>query len=103
MKKLIAAGLLLFLPAPGVHATTIDEVMAVSNILDAHIHPAGKAVAWSVAAIDSSGRAWNADVWITLLDGMDARRVTSEAAWDDLPRGSPDGSMRLAFVSDRLS
>ncbi len=100
MKKLIAAGLLLFLPAPGVHATTIDEVMAVSNILDAHIHPAGKAVAWSVAAIDSSGRAWNADVWITLLDGMDARRVTSEAAWDDLPRWSPDGSMRLAFVSD---
>ena len=39
------------------------------------------------------------DLWSIPLNGGDATRLTSGAAWDSEPRFSPDGR-RLAFVSD---
>ena len=40
------------------------------------------------------------DIWSLPLEGGDAIRLTSDAAWDSEPRFSPDGT-RIAFVSDR--
>ncbi|HEU4363953.1 MAG TPA: S9 family peptidase, partial [Candidatus Krumholzibacteria bacterium] len=71
------------------------------NVNDAHIRPDGHAVAYAVAAIDSSGRAWDADLWLADARTGETRRLTSGPAWDDTPRWSPDASGRLAFASDR--
>lgn len=87
--------------APAARSLTIEELMTVKNVNDARIRPDGHAVAYAVAAIDSAGRAWDADLWITEVPGGKTRRLTSGPAWDDSPRWAPDGSGRLAFVSDR--
>ncbi|MDH4336785.1 MAG: S9 family peptidase [Candidatus Krumholzibacteria bacterium] len=102
MTRSIQLGLAICLTlATSAHALTVAELMSVKNITEARISPDGATVAFGVAAVDSSGRAWDADVWTVDVAGGAARRITHDDAWDDTPRWAPDGSGRLAFVSDR--
>jgi dipeptidyl aminopeptidase/acylaminoacyl peptidase len=101
MKRSIPAALVACLAlVPCARATTVAEIMSVANITDARISPDGTTVAYGVAVVDSSGRAWNADVWLVDSAGGKARQVTRGPAWDDTPRWSPGRSDRIAFVSD---
>ena len=48
----------------------------------------------------TAGSGPNAEIWTMNLDGSAPRQVTSNAAGDELPALSPDGSL-IAFVSER--
>lgn len=99
-KRCIAVTLVLLAAAGETRALTVSQLMSVANITDLHMRPDGTEVAYAVATLDSSGRAWNADVWRVDVGSGKARRVTDGPAWDDSPRWSPDGSGRLAYLSD---
>jgi hypothetical protein len=85
--------------ASALRALTVDELMEVRNITDPQLSPDGRWVAFAVEARDSTGRAWNGDVWIAGVTGGKPRRLTREAAFDGFPRWCPDASPRLAFRS----
>jgi Tol biopolymer transport system component len=62
--------------------------------LDPVLTPAGDRIVFS------SSRDGNRHIWVSRVDGSQARQITSGASQDDRPALSSDGK-RIAFVSDR--
>jgi hypothetical protein len=72
------------------------DTNAASAVAEAAWSPDGSRIAWSARL----GTTHQQDVFISRADGSGARNVTHNAADDDHPRWSPDGTL-LAFTSDR--
>jgi dipeptidyl aminopeptidase/acylaminoacyl peptidase len=79
---------------------TVDDLLAVKSVGDAHPSPDGKWVVYVVSEIDRKTNKSNSDLWLVPLAGGEPKRLTSSPGADNHPRWSPDGS-QIAFVSDR--
>jgi dipeptidyl aminopeptidase/acylaminoacyl peptidase len=78
-----------------------EDLFELSWVSDPRIAPDGRTVAFVVSGIDREANGSASAVWLVPIDGSAAaRRFTSGAKQDLLPRWSPDGSS-LAFVSNR--
>lgn len=82
-------------------ALTIDDLLALRQVADAQIHPAGDLVAYVVADSVSEPRQQAAPsaIWIAGNE-YEPRQVSAEGTRAHHPRWSPDGG-RLAFLARR--
>src|SRR5258708_319028 len=104
------------LPPTLARPPTIEDLLSVANVGDAHLSPDGEAVAFVVAdKFDKTPRRGGAvapdhyathrqrpksRIYLVSANGGDAHPVTGGPGIDNNPRWSPDGQS-LAFVSDR--
>jgi dipeptidyl aminopeptidase/acylaminoacyl peptidase len=72
----------------------------LSRISDPQLSPDGRTVAFVVETPDVEANTRPRHIWTVPLDGVVARKLTTEGMRNERPRWSPDGK-RIAYVSDR--
>ena len=82
------------------HALTFDDMISWGRVTDPQLSPDGKWVAYTVTYYSKETNKGNSDIWVTSVDGGDARQLTNSPKADNSPRWLPDGKT-LAFISAR--
>lgn len=85
---------LVLLPIAGTAVRPQRLTSGFTGDMDPSVSPRGDRLAFS------STRTGDRTIWVSRLDGSDARQVTAGTAFDERPQWSPDGSS-IAFVSSR--
>jgi dipeptidyl aminopeptidase/acylaminoacyl peptidase len=102
VSALIVALLLAATPAAAQEKApfTIETMWAVQRVGAPVVSPDGKTVAFTVTKYDMDENRGNADLYVVPTAGGTPKRLTANAASDNGPAWSPDGT-KLAFVSRR--
>ncbi|MGO8950179.1 MAG: S9 family peptidase [Ktedonobacterales bacterium] len=79
---------------------TIEDLYEIVFLSRPRISPDGARVAYVATEIDKRAHAYRSAIWVTSIDGGEARRVTAQPGNATDPSWSPDGKF-LAFLSDR--
>ena len=82
------------------HALTFDDMISWGRVTDPQLSPDGKWVAYTVTYYSKETNKGNSDIWVTSVDGEEARQLTNSPKADNSPRWLPDGKT-LAFISAR--
>jgi dipeptidyl aminopeptidase/acylaminoacyl peptidase len=88
-------------PAKAKPLTPTTLVYGFTAAGDPQVSPDGTLVAYVVSKTDQETKKASAQVWLSGVDGSDARQLTHTGQRNGSPRWSPDGRL-LAFVSDRV-
>ena len=79
---------------------TAEELWTLQRVDNSVVSPDGKTAVYTVNVYDMEADRGNSDIWISLVSGGPAKRLTTNKASDSSPAWSPDGR-RIAFVSKR--
>src|SRR6266545_604439 len=79
---------------------TAEELWTLQRVGNPVVSPDGKTAVYTVNVYDMEADRGNSDIWISLVSGRPAKRLTTNKASDGSPAWSPDGR-RIAFVSKR--
>ncbi len=79
---------------------TAEELWTLQRVGNPVVSPDGKTAVYTVNVYDMEADRGNSDIWISLVSGGPAKRLTTNKASDGSPAWSPDGR-RIAFVSKR--
>jgi dipeptidyl aminopeptidase/acylaminoacyl peptidase len=79
---------------------SVRDLVMMKRVSDPRVSPDGTQVAFVLRTTDYEANAGRFDLWLALLDGSAARRLTVHEAADNQPRWAPDGRA-LFFVSTR--
>ena len=82
------------------HGLTIDDMLAMQRVGDPTVSPDGRWIAFTVRETDLEANRGRFDVWVTSIDGVTVRRLTTDAGNDTGPTWSPDGQW-IYFQSSR--
>ncbi len=97
---LVAAALVVAVPASGKRAFTLDDLYRVRSVGDAQISPDGRRIALRATSYTLTEGKSNSDIYVMDANGKNLRRLTTSPKSDYHPRWSPDGRS-LLFVSTR--
>ncbi|HVG19485.1 MAG TPA: S9 family peptidase [Blastocatellia bacterium] len=78
----------------------IDDLLKVRRVGDPQLSPDGRWIAYTIADTDKAANKRITQIYLTSVEGGEARQLTNEKQSSTSPRWSPDGK-RLAFVSAR--
>jgi dipeptidyl aminopeptidase/acylaminoacyl peptidase len=78
----------------------IGDLLSIRRVSDPQLSPDGRWVAYTIADTDKAANKRTTQIYLTSIDGGEARQLTNEKQSSTSPRWSPDGK-RLAFVSAR--
>jgi dipeptidyl aminopeptidase/acylaminoacyl peptidase len=81
------------------HAFTVQDIQAMQRVMDPHVSPDGKWVAFTVRTTDLEANKSRADLWLAALDGSGSRQLTTDPANDADPRWLD--AHTLVFMSTR--
>src|SRR5438552_343689 len=81
-------------------ALTIQDYATMPAISSPIISPDGKRIVYVVTRADMERSAYDSDLWLAGVDGLNDIQLTHSNSTNNHPRWSPDGS-RIAFISDR--
>lgn len=85
-------------------ALTIDEIMKYRTIGEVRVSPDGERAVFVVSTVNFDDNVFNTDLWLLDLATKKHFQLTRWGKRDNSPRWSPDGpegSGRIAFLSDR--
>ncbi|HKO02461.1 MAG TPA: S9 family peptidase [Thermoanaerobaculia bacterium] len=81
-------------------ALTIQDYATMPAISSPIISPDGKRIVYVATRADMERSAYDSDLWLAGVDGLNDIQLTHSNSTNNHPRWSPDGS-RIAFISDR--
>ena len=102
MRFIACLTLLLFLIAPIAKAEpfTAEHLVMIDRIGAPVISPDGQSVVYTVRRTDLEADRGRVDLWISSIDGGEAKQLTTHMANDSAPAWSPDGRY-VYFLSNR--
>lgn len=86
--------------AQGRRPIALNDLFAMKRVAPPALSPDGGSVAYSMTSVNLTENRSYSDLWISSLDGLKARQLTTHPASDRSPAWSPDGR-KLAFESGR--
>ena len=89
------------LPALAAHKITIDDILALQDVTQPRISPAGDAVLYQVETPNPAADDTDTHIWLTSWDATKTIQLTSRRKESETdPRWRPDGQA-ISFLSDR--
>ncbi len=82
------------------HALTFDDMISWGRVTDPQVSPDGKWIAYTVTYYSKQTNKGNSDIWLTSINGGEAKQLTNSPKADNSPRWMPDGKT-IAFISER--